>query len=99
MTVTVLHNQTIFDLAVQYCGTALAAFDIAKANNLTLTDDLEAGQLLELPAVDYGYSDIVNYFEGKKHQPATAWNSENSTVQPSAEGISYWAIRLDFEVQ
>jgi len=72
MTVTVLHNQTLIDLAVRNCGTAEAAFEIAVLNALMITDELEAGQKIQLPEIDFGLNDIAKYFSAKKHQPATA---------------------------
>jgi hypothetical protein len=72
MTVTVHHNQSMLDLAVRYCGTAEAALDIAFLNGLMLTDSLTPGQKINIPTTDYGAQDVVNYFNGKAHQPATA---------------------------
>jgi hypothetical protein len=98
MTVSVLHNQTLIDLAVRYCGTALAGFDIAKLNSMSLTDSLTAGQQIQIPETDYGFREVANYFRSKRHQPATAWNPDNSIIQPKPEGIDYWAIGIDFIV-
>ena len=72
MPIIVLHNQTIIDIAIQYFGTAEAAFDIALMNQLSITDDIEPGQILHVPNLDYGSTEIVKYFLANKKQPATA---------------------------
>ena len=59
----VLSGQTLFDIAVQYCGCADAAFGLAVLNGLNLTDDLEAGQELQIPGVLK--SDIATYYANK----------------------------------
>lgn len=97
MKVTVLNNQSVFDLAVRYCGSALAAFPIAKLNGIAVTKQLVPGSEIEIPEWPSA-TDIVNYFEGKKHQPATGW-SVKITLEELNEGISYWAVNNDFVVQ
>jgi hypothetical protein len=66
-------NQSLVDLAIQYSGTTTAAFDLALANNISLTDDLTAGQTLISLDKDYGFESIVNYFSNNEMViPATA---------------------------
>lgn len=48
MNTTVLPRQTLFDIALLTKGDAAAAVDIAIDNGLILTDDLAAGQLIEI---------------------------------------------------
>lgn len=73
--ITVQNNQSVFDLAVRYCGTAAAAFDLAELNGISVTDRLTPGNELEIPEKNYGRyeADVTAYFEREKHQPATAW--------------------------
>lgn len=92
----VLHNQSLLDLAIQHTGTAENAFAMALANGLSLTDDLTAGESLQLTA--YGIQqnkEVLNYYQSKNIQPATAITA--AVEQP--HGISYWAIGIDFIVQ
>ena len=49
MTVTVLANQTLLDIALQYLGDANQAFAIAEMNGINLTDELP--DTLTLPDV------------------------------------------------
>lgn len=65
-----LEGQTIFDIAVQQCGSAEAAFALAMLNGVNLTDDLITGKELALPEVVN--ADVALYFKSKNLQPATS---------------------------
>ena len=94
MKITVLNKQSVFDLAVRYCGTAQSAFALAVLNGISVTTPLDPGSELQVPeAVE---KDIVAYFNSRNHQPATAWSADNSVLPPKMEGISYWGINVDF---
>lgn len=98
MKTIILHNQSLLDIAIQHTGTAENAFDLALANNRSITDDLEAGESIGLTA--YGIQqnkDILSYYQAKKLQPATAISGDYSTDN-SLQGIDYWAIQMDFVV-
>ena len=97
--VTVLHNQSLFDISIRYTGTIENAFKIAVANGLSLTDELEPGAQLIIPADVEMNNDIVNYFAGKGIQPATGFNYIESEITPELEGISYWILNKNFIVQ
>ena len=96
--ITILHNQSLLDLAVQHTGTAENAFALAVANGLSLTDDLKAGDWLITNRQGLkANKDILNYYQAKKLQPATAISQELSTNN-QLQGIDYWAIQMDFIV-
>ncbi len=97
-TTIVLSHQNVLDIAVQAYGSAEAAFDLALANDLSLSDDLVPGQVLQLPESAYKDTDIAGYYENKKLQPATALSKEVYAKMKKKEGISYWAINIDFKV-
>ncbi len=61
-------NQTIFDIAIQACGAADAAYDIAMLNGLNITDDI-AGFDLIIPKVIN--EQIVTYYSKNGIKPAT----------------------------
>ncbi|MGP1501891.1 MAG: hypothetical protein ACTTJM_08945 [Bergeyella cardium] len=97
MKTTILHHQSLLDLAIQHTGSVENTFDLALQNNRSLTDDLEAGESIEFTA--YGIQqnkDILNYYTAKNIQPATA------VILPPEEerleGIGYWTISVDFKV-
>lgn len=98
MMITVLNNQSIVDLAIQYRGAASAAFEIAKANGKSLTDDLKTGELLEIPDTLYNVRDIANYYQGKRLLPATAVTDEfiNNIIN---SGIGEMIIEQTFIVR
>lgn len=80
MVVRVLHNQSLLDIAIQEYGTIEAAFDLALANGLEVTDMLTPGMVLELPISDYEDRDIANYFKSRKIHPATGISEETEEV-------------------
>lgn len=98
MTITVLHNQSLLDLALQHTGTIESIFEFAEANSFNITDDVVAGKTLVLPAEAFTNKDILSYYTAKKIQPATAFTKEDEQVFERLEGISIWAINLDFVV-
>lgn len=98
MIVTVLHNQSLLDLALQHTGTIESIFELAEANTLNISDDVVAGKTLVLPAEAFTNKDILGYYTAKNLQPATAFSKEDKQVFERLEGISIWAINLDFIV-
>ena len=87
MSATVKQGQTLFDIALQYCGGADAAFGIARLNNRNLTDELAPGEVLQMP--DVRNKRVVKYYADYKLIPASA-------VIEKKEGIGYWIIQSDF---
>ncbi|MDR1199068.1 MAG: hypothetical protein LBK94_08690 [Prevotellaceae bacterium] len=75
MQVKVLNNQSLLDVAIQEMGSAEAAFDIALANSIDVTDDLQVGQILQIPqaASDYIRKQTVNHYKINNIKPATQW--------------------------
>ena len=98
MTITALHNQSLLDLALQHTGTIESIFELAEANALNITDDVIAGKTLALSDEAFTNKDILAYYISKNLQPATAFSKEDEQVFERQEGISIWAINLDFIV-
>mgnify|MGYP006961133647 FL=1 len=98
MTITALHNQSLLDLALQHTGTIESVFELADANNLNITDDVQAGAPLYLGEGLGVRNEILSYYTAKNLQPATAFSKEDEQVFERLEGISIWAINLDFIV-
>jgi len=71
-TVTVLHNQSLMDIAIQQFGNVEAVVALAVLNDISITADLVAGQILSLEGIAVLDADIVNYYEIKAIKPATA---------------------------
>nr|DAD78826.1 MAG TPA: hypothetical protein [Myoviridae sp. ct1Js5] len=98
MIITALHNQSLLDLALQHTGTIESVFELAEANALNITDDVQAGAPLYLGEGLGVRNEILSYYTAKNLQPATAFSKEDEQVFERLEGISIWAINLDFIV-
>lgn len=96
-TATVTTRQSLFDVAMQHCGTMEAAFDLAMLNELSLSDDLSSGSQIAL--VEPQDSRAVQTFAVNRQRPATAvTQSEILDILDQGEGIEFWGIEFDFEV-
>ena len=58
MTITVLHNQSLLDLALQHTGTIESIFELAVLNEKSITDDMLAGASLLIGEISN--KDILN---------------------------------------
>lgn len=87
-------RQTIVDLAAQELGSVEAAFLLAVKNDLSLSDVLAPGQVLNLSGVQD--QTLVNYFKQKNIKPATGLSDDDNSIVQQDEGIGYWAIGVDF---
>lgn len=89
-------RQSMFDIAQEHAGSTEAAWDIAVANGLSITDDLT---LEPLQATAVLNNRIVTYYQALRHSPATAiTKQEINTLLGVGEGIEFWAIEYDFVV-
>lgn len=95
MKITVRNNQSLLDIAIQYKGTVEAAFAIALANNISLTDDLMTGQELIIPHTKFYNKLILDNYQGKGFLPATAVTDDyvNKIDDP---GIGEMIINVNF---
>lgn len=89
MQVTVKENQSLMDIAVQYCGTAECAHEIAMQNNLNPSESLCVGQILQVAKITS--KDIANYFTINRLFPATG----NAGL---LGGINYMEVETDFKI-
>lgn len=95
MQITILHNQSLFDVLLQHTGSLTGIFDVAMVNGLSIAQNLTPGQKLTIPDSVEKDKDILNYYKAKNVQPATAIVVES---KEKLEGISVWAIGHDFIV-
>jgi len=95
MTITVLHNQTFQDIAIQYTGSVFNAFNIASANGLAISDTLIPGSQIVIPETIEITSDIANFYSSKAIQPATAF-SETELIEN--RGIGWFKVGQTFKV-
>ena len=83
MNTTILPRQTLFDIALLTKGNARAAVEIAINNGLILTDDLAAGQLIEIGIPQK--NTVTNILE--QNPPATS-----ITEEIKFQGINFMEI-------
>lgn len=86
--ITILHNQSLFDIAIQVYGSVRYSFDLALANGLSITSDLEPGQKIEVPGLEVESRGIQNYYAANGIKPATAIRMEDIAGEPSG-GCNY----------
>lgn len=68
-TIIVQSGQSLWDIAVQYCGTADAALDIATMNGRMPTEQPNTGETLKVP--EMANKKIVSYYADHGMVPAT----------------------------
>ena len=95
MIITVLHNQTFQDVAIQYTGSVFNAFSIAAFNGLAISEPLVPGSQIVIPETIEITSDIANYYSSKAIQPATAY-SETELIE--RRGIGWFKVGQNFKV-
>lgn len=78
--ITVLHNQSLFDVCIMLYGNLDPVFELALANNLSITTILEAGTVLNVPESQFENKEILNYFKIKGIVPATALTSFDTEI-------------------
>jgi hypothetical protein len=98
MTITVLHNQTLLDIAIQYTGIVKNSFDIAVYNGIAVSDSLIPGTSILIPDNIETDADVVAYYLVNKLQPATEIDPDLITITPLS-GIGYWEIENEFIVE
>lgn len=98
MRTTARNNQSLPDIALQECGTIEAAFDIARHNGLSLTDELIAGQTLDIACTTACTESVVGELAADGVKPATAPSSGEVEAAPYG-GIGYMGIETDFVVK
>lgn len=67
----VLNGQTLFDIALQYCGSVEAALDIAAMNDIAVTSYMRAGAFVALPGIKD--KRVVAYYTNNSIKPASEW--------------------------
>jgi len=92
---TVGFGQNMFDKCIEICGNMQSLFDLAKANNLSITDTVTKESNL-IPA-SISDSNMVRYYFKQNIRPATG--NEVIAEAVTGDGIGYWIIENDFIIQ
>lgn len=89
-------RQSLLDIAVQTSGGFEAAFDLAAANDVSVSEPLEAGAQLETaPVAD---KMVLERYTARQIRPATELSDEEIEAAPFG-GIGYMGIEVDFMVR
>lgn len=98
MRITIHNRQSLLDVAIAACGAFEAAFDLARRNGLSLTDELTPGQTLEYLPEEIRQRQIVDYLATQRVIPATATTAEDALTAPWG-GIGFMGIEIDFLIR
>ena len=77
MTVTVIEQQSLFDISIAKYGSINQVFAIALENNISITDDLIASASIVLAGTIVN-QEIVNYITSRSIEPATGLSNESA---------------------
>lgn len=105
MKVKSLHNQSLFDISVQEYGTIEAVFDLALANNTSVTNNTLSEQNKSIAKID-GFeivesvtdNQILTYYKTNNIKPVTGVLTEQIENLQGNNGIGYMAIESTFIV-
>ncbi|GGF22190.1 LysM peptidoglycan-binding domain-containing protein [Hymenobacter cavernae] len=80
-------GQSLLDICLQELGDLSAAYDLADANGLAITDVLTPGQQLIIPSSLLGRSDVAAYFTARAQRINTGKGTEleTTTEQPTSQ--------------
>lgn len=95
--VTVSYGQTWLDIAMQELGDVERVMELALLNGRSLTDNLQSGEVVIVPAFNVAKRNLVQLFANNANKPASGESIIADTVT-AGEGIEFWAISNDFTV-
>ena len=90
-----ISNQNVFDIAIQENGNIYTCFEIALANNISITDSLSPISNIDVPISINRNNDLINYFSGKGQKIAT---SDSITEFERSSGIGFMQIENNLKV-
>ena len=90
--INVKRRQSLLDIAIQRAGSLENIFALASENALSITDDIEAGSLINL--VELADNKVVTAYDINGFVPATGLTATDSAFG----GINYMGIEIDFIV-
>lgn len=73
--IRVKYKQSLLDIAIQQFGSIAEAFDLAVANNLSVTDIIVPGTVITIPELEASHPDVQTYYKKKQLKPSTALSS------------------------
>ena len=89
-------GQSLYDVAAAVLGDASYAIDIAIANGISVTGDLQAGQILAIPEGKIK-ANVLQVYNSAGIIPATEASPDDTIILP--DGIGFMAIGSTFIVR
>jgi len=89
------NGQSVFDIAIQCCGSIESALEIAAVNGISITDTIVARELQTPEMVS---KKVADYYAINALQPATDITDDQEVNNPTAQGIEFWTIEQDFVI-
>lgn len=73
MKTIILENQSVLDAATQYLGSLEAIFDFCLENEISISDDMNSNDVVNIPESLFKKTEISNHFSEKKIELATGF--------------------------
>ncbi len=89
-------GQSLVDVAIQELGSVGAAFDLADAAGLAITDVLTPGQVLEVPASALARPELVSYFRNRGQRINTGDEAAPAPAAPAGRYFSSSFFNPDY---
>jgi hypothetical protein len=99
MIIKVLLLQSWFDLSIQYTGTASNVYEIATANNRSITDDIVPGESILIPDDLAKAQKEIQYYEARAIVPATGLDKTSYEALNPKIGIGTMIIGNNFRIE
>jgi hypothetical protein len=96
--VTVSYGQTWLDIAMQELGDVERVMELVLLNGRSLSDNLQAGEVLKVPDYDISKRKFIQLFANNANKPASGESFNADDAVAIGEGIEFWAIENDFVV-
>jgi hypothetical protein len=94
--VKILAGQTMLDIALQELGDLERVFEMAVDNNISISDNLQAGSVLQVGDYERDKRYLIKIFEKPTKIASDDFAGE---VNSRLEGVDYWTLGMDFIVQ
>ncbi|SCY94819.1 hypothetical protein [Flavobacterium caeni] len=86
---TVLHNQSMLDIAVQVDGSVFNVLNWSLANRIPVTDTLDAGQQLNTPGKEHSFEQVATFFKNKAIVIGTYYTAPEPVTEPEPTIVKY----------
>ncbi|MFD2787934.1 hypothetical protein [Hymenobacter rubripertinctus] len=87
--VIITEGQSLLDICIQELGSIEALMELADANGLAITDDLETGEQLQIPDSLLSRPEVAAYFAARRQRINTA-NYPAPPTAPATAGLIDW---------